>query len=130
MGLFDWLSRRDRSCDAPGSDGAVPGSTTEDAATDTWPSDLPVEDEVADDGEHHRLTKERMLYPRGRFQGDHIPPQNIAFDHNLQEFAQRVAFICSLENSGKITPDDAHSQIRDLYQELSRTHSGLGIADA
>ena len=128
MGLFDWLSRHDRRDDASGPHSPAARPPSDDRMT--WPTDLSTTDDLVDDDEHHRLTKERMLYPRGRFQGDHIPPQNIAFDHNLQEFAQRVAFICSLENSGKITPDDAHSQIRDLYQELSRTHSGLGIADA
>jgi hypothetical protein len=63
-----------------------------------------------------------------RFQGE-FTPQNLAFDSNLQEFAQRVAYICGLESAGKITPNDAHAQIRDLYEELARTHRGLGIGE-
>jgi hypothetical protein len=57
------------------------------------------------------------------------PPQNLAFDSNLQEFAQRVAYICGLETAGKITPTEAHDQIRDLYEQLSRTREGLGIGE-
>lgn len=106
MGLFDWWPWRSRD-----GEGAAVGIA---AAPDT--------------DEHHRRTKEQMLYPRGRFQGD-FTPENLAFDHNLQEFAQRVAVICGLENSGKISPDDAHQQIRELYRRLSRTHRGLNIAD-
>jgi Ni,Fe-hydrogenase III large subunit len=40
-----------------------------------------------------------------------------------------VAYICGLETAGKITPNDAHRRIRALYEELERTHMGLGISD-
>ena len=73
-------------------------------------------------------TKDEFLTPRARFQGD-FTPANLAFDSNLQEFAQRVAYICGLETAGKITPNAAHAQIRDLYEELARTHEGLGIGE-
>lgn len=73
-------------------------------------------------------TREDFLVPRTRYQGE-FTPANLAFDSNLQEFAQRVAYICSLETSGKISPDDAHSRIRELYEDLTRTHQGLGIGE-
>lgn len=74
------------------------------------------------------VTRDELLTPRARYQGE-FTPQNLAFDANLQEFAQRVAYICSLETAGKITPHDAHSRIRALYEELERSHHGLGIGE-
>ncbi|TXH39454.1 MAG: hypothetical protein E6Q90_16420 [Actinobacteria bacterium] len=73
-------------------------------------------------------TRDEFLTPRARFQGE-FTPQNLAFDSNLQEFAQRVAYICGLETAGKITPTEAHDQIRDLYEQLARTKKGLGIGE-
>ncbi len=72
--------------------------------------------------------KDEFLSPRARYQGE-FTPQNLAFDSNLQEFAQQVAYICSLETAGKLTPHDAHSRIRELYEELERSHHGLGIGE-
>jgi len=104
MGLFDWVG---------------------------WPLRRParVEESVSepnprDDAEVP--TKEDLLTPRAKFKGE-FSPENLAFDSNLQEFAHRVAYICGLETAGKVKPDDAHSQIRHLYEELARTHEGLGI---
>lgn len=71
-------------------------------------------------------SKEDLLTPRARYKGE-FTPENLAFDSNLQEFAQRVAYICGLETAGKLTPDDAHTRIRELYQQLERTHIGLRI---
>lgn len=73
-------------------------------------------------------TKEDLLTPRARYKGE-FTPENLAFDSNLQEFAQRVAYICGLETAGKITPDSAHRQIRELYEQLERTHIGLRIGE-
>lgn len=80
------------------------------------------------DNPQEPTTKDEMLLPRLRFQGE-FTPQNLAFDANLQEFAHRVAYICGLENAGKITPDDAHSRIRALYRDLERSHKGLEIGE-
>lgn len=74
------------------------------------------------------VSKDDMLHPRARFQGE-FTPQNLAFDSNLQEFAQRVAYICGLETAGKLSPSEAHSRIRDLYHQLERSHEGLGIGE-
>lgn len=99
MGLFDWLGWPFRS---------------RSGADVTEPGDIP--------------SKDDLLTPRARFQGE-FTPENLAFDSNLQEFAQRVAYICGLETAGKITPNDAHARITGLYRELARTHEGLGIGE-
>ncbi len=41
-----------------------------------------------------------FLMPRSKYHGE-FTPQNLAFNANLQEFAQRVALICALETGGK-----------------------------
>jgi len=68
--------------------------------------------------------KERFLYPIGRYRGE-VKPENLAFNANLQEFAQRVAIVCSLETGGKITPDSAYRQIKDLWNELKESKQTL-----
>ena len=114
VGLFDWLLGRPAAASPP-----------DDAAAESGAGQAVGDQVTADD---HSQAKDRLLFPRPKFQGE-FTPENLAFDSNLQEFAQRVAYICSLENSGKISPDDAHQQIRGLYRQLSRSHKGLKIAD-
>ncbi len=36
-----------------------------------------------------------FLYPRRRYQGS-VKPENLVFNANLQEFSQRVSYICGL----------------------------------
>lgn len=69
-------------------------------------------------------SKDEFLYPRGRFRGE-FTPENLTFDANLQEFAQRVALICGLENGGKLPPKSAYQQIKDLWQELKLSKENL-----
>ena len=107
MGLFDWFG---------------------------WPLRHPAtpEDHVPEvpepDPSRDVPTRDELLTPRARYQGE-FTPENLAFDANLQEFAQRVAYVCGLETAGKIKGDEAHRRIRVLYEELARTHQGLGIGD-
>lgn len=68
--------------------------------------------------------KQNFLYPIRRYRGE-FTPQNIAFDANLQEFAQRVEYICALENAGKLAPDNAYDQIKGMWQSLERSKENL-----
>jgi len=52
------------------------------------------------------ITKDDFLYPRSRYYGQ-FTPENLLFNNNLQEFAQRVCYIASLETGGKISPEDS-----------------------
>lgn len=74
------------------------------------------------------VDKENFLYPRGRYYGQ-VKPENLVFNANLQEFAQRISYICNLETSGKIPPDQAYEQIKDLWQNLKRSKKELGIGE-
>lgn len=120
MDLFRWFGWPFRH--SPVEDGepdADPRSEEDDIATD-------------DDSEATRdrsvPTRDEFFTPMARFQGE-FTPENLAFDANLQEFAQRVAYLCGLETAGKLSPDEAHSRIRDLYEQLARTKEGLGIGE-
>jgi hypothetical protein len=75
------------------------------------------------------ISKANFLNPYSRYRGK-FTPENLAFDANLQEFAQQVNIICNLENSGKITPEEAYTRIQRLWDQLSSTHDGLEVGHA
>lgn len=70
--------------------------------------------------------KANFLYPRSRYYGS-VNPENLVFNANLQEFTQRINFICALETSGKLTPEEAYKQISALWKQLKRSKKELGI---
>jgi len=69
-----------------------------------------------------------FLYPRGRYHG-HFKPENLAFDANLQEFAQRISYICALQTNGKLSPEEAYRQIKALWKQLKTSKKQLGIGN-
>jgi len=68
--------------------------------------------------------KDEFIYPRGKYRGE-FSPQNLMFDANLQEFAQRIGIICALENGGKISPQEAYTQIKIIWKELKASKHNL-----
>lgn len=67
-----------------------------------------------------------FIYPRSTYRGA-VKPENLVFNANLQEFAQRVSFISALETNGKLAPQEAYDQIQDLWQQLTLSKEQLGI---
>lgn len=67
-----------------------------------------------------------FLYPRSRYHGQ-FTPENLVFNSNLQEFAQRVNYICGLETNGKVSPEEAYQQIKQLWKNLRSSKKSLGI---
>ena len=68
--------------------------------------------------------KEYFLYPRGKYWGK-FTPQNLIFNANLQEFAQRLDYICALETNGKISSEEAYEQIKKLWKQLQQSKQEL-----
>jgi hypothetical protein len=68
--------------------------------------------------------KDKFLYPKTKYQGD-FTPEKLAFDANLQEFAQRVAILCSLETGGKMEPEEAYREIKGLWRKLKDSKANL-----
>ncbi|MFB2916937.1 MULTISPECIES: DUF7219 family protein [Aerosakkonema] len=67
-----------------------------------------------------------FIYPRKRYRG-RFTPQHLVFNANLQEFAHKISYICNLETSGKLPPDDAYEQIKYLWEQLEQSKKALGI---
>lgn len=67
-----------------------------------------------------------FLYPRSRYYGQ-FSPQHLAFNANLQEFSQRISYICALETGGKLTSMEAYLQIRRLWKQLKKSKKDLGV---
>lgn len=78
--------------------------------------------------EKKMISKDDFLYPRGHYYG-HVKPENLVFNSNLQEFALRISYICNLETGGKIPPEEAYEQIKQLWKELKRSKKQLRIGD-
>jgi hypothetical protein len=74
--------------------------------------------------ENTPFSKDDFLYPSSHYRGE-FTPENLAFDANLQEFAQRVSLICGLESGGKVSPDEAYDQIKDLWKQLKQSKKNL-----
>lgn len=71
--------------------------------------------------------RDDFLYPRSRYQGE-FTPEKLIFNSNLQEFAQRVNYICALETNGKVSSEEAYQQIKQLWKKLRSSKKGLGIS--
>lgn len=78
--------------------------------------------------EPNQEDKKKFLYPYSRYYGQ-VKPENLVFNANLQEFAQKVSYITNLETNGKLDPEDAYKQIKALWKQLKSTKEGLLIDD-
>ncbi len=67
---------------------------------------------------------DNFLMPRSKYQGE-FTPEKLAFNANLQEFAQRVALICALETGGKVSSAQAYDDIKKLWKELKASKKSL-----
>lgn len=74
------------------------------------------------------LNKSNFLYPQNRYYGE-VKPENLVFNANLQEFAQKVSFITSLATNGKIPLEKAFIDIETLWQELTNTKKELRVGE-
>lgn len=68
--------------------------------------------------------KDEFLHPSASYRGE-FTPEHLAFNANLQEFAQRVSLLCGLETGGKIPPEQAYTQIKDLWKQLKESKKNL-----
>jgi hypothetical protein len=69
-----------------------------------------------------------FIYQRSRFFG-HFTPENLAFNANLQDFSQKVSYICCLQTGGKIAPEVAFQEIGALWQQLKQAKQQLCIGE-
>jgi hypothetical protein len=76
--------------------------------------------------ESNRIIKDNFIYPRRRYYGQ-MAPENLVFNANLQEFSQKVSYISCLETNGKLSPDEAYQQIKQVWKQLKKSKKELGI---
>lgn len=70
--------------------------------------------------------KDRFLHPYYPYRGE-VKPENLVFNANLQEFAQKISYICNLETAGKIKPEEAYRRIKSLWKTLKKSKKELGV---
>ena len=69
-------------------------------------------------------SKNDFLNPVNKYYGK-FTPGNLAFNSNLQEFANQVSYICNLETNGKIKSDEAYNKIKQLWKALKKSKTEL-----
>ncbi|MCP6762202.1 MAG: hypothetical protein NHB32_26420 [Fischerella sp. CENA71] len=74
----------------------------------------------------HQNDLNKFLYPHNSYRGQ-VKPENLLFNANLQEFAQKVSYIANLETSGKLSPEEAYGQIKTLWKRLKLSKKELQI---
>lgn len=72
--------------------------------------------------------REQFMSPTARYRGS-FSPQQLAFNANLQEFAQRISLLCGLETAGKISADEAYKEIKQLWKTLKTSKRELLESD-
>jgi spore germination protein YaaH len=75
-----------------------------------------------------RNKKDEFIYPRSRYYGQ-FKHENLVFNANLQEFAQKVGYISGLQTAGKISAYQAYQEVKSLWQRLKRSKQELGISE-
>lgn len=63
------------------------------------------------------LLKENFVYPKSYYHGESFP-EGFLLNANLQEFAQKVNYIVGLHSNGKISTEEAYSEIEKLWQKF------------
>jgi hypothetical protein len=71
-------------------------------------------------------SKDSFLYPRSHYRGQ-FSPETLAFNANLQEFAQKVSFISGLQTNGKLEPEQAYEQVKSLWKQLKQSKKAMCI---
>lgn len=72
--------------------------------------------------------RQKFIYNYPPYRGK-VTPENLVFNANLQEFAQQVNFICNLETSGKLSPEESYKKIKRLWKQLKRSKKQLDIRE-
>jgi len=72
------------------------------------------------------MTNLGSFYWGSRYRGN-ATPENLVFNANLQEFAQKVDLIVGLQTGGKLSAEESYVQIETLWEQLRESKQHLGI---
>jgi hypothetical protein len=73
-----------------------------------------------------RLELQSFIYPTKSYHGP-FQLDALIFNANLQEFAQRVSYISSLQINGKLSPEESFNRISELWEKFESSKTALGI---
>ncbi|MEB3296954.1 MAG: hypothetical protein VKL23_05400 [Cyanobacteriota bacterium] len=59
------------------------------------------------------------------YRGRDWSPERLAFHQNLESFADRVGLIVGLQSNGKISQEEAYSEIRRIWKQLKGSKGSL-----
>ncbi|MBD1837654.1 hypothetical protein H6F78_21910 [Coleofasciculus sp. FACHB-64] len=74
------------------------------------------------------LVTSNFLYSHSRYYGD-VKPENLVFNANLQEFAQKATYISCLASNGKIPLEKAFQDLEMLWKQLEASKKQLGVGE-
>jgi hypothetical protein len=72
------------------------------------------------------MNKLSFLNPQSRYWG-RFTPEDLAFNANLQEFAQKISYISALQTGGKVSSEQAYQDIKSLWKQLKKSKKELGV---
>jgi len=72
------------------------------------------------------VTRDELLYPRSRYRGQ-PKPENLIFNANLQELAQRIGYIVNLHTGGKLSAEESYEHIKILWIQFEFASRQLNI---
>lgn len=75
---------------------------------------------------YNQVTKNNFFYQRYQYRGQYTP-KNFLFNANLQEFSQRISYICNLHTLGKLSSQESYEKIKFLWQQLEKSFQALEI---
>lgn len=58
------------------------------------------------------------LESHSSYRGSDWSPQRLVFHQNLESFADRVGLIVGLQSNGKMSQEQAYTEIRKIWKEL------------
>ena len=61
----------------------------------------------------------------GSYRGKDWSPERLAFHQNLESFADRVGLIVGLQSNGKLSQEEAYSQIKKLWKDVKSSKQNL-----
>jgi hypothetical protein len=67
-----------------------------------------------------------FLYKKHTYNGQ-FNPENLVFNANIQEFAYKTNYACSLQTGGKLSSEEAYKQIKASWKKLKRSKKQLNI---
>lgn len=65
------------------------------------------------------------LESHSSYRGNDWSPQRLVFHQNLESFADRVGLIVGLQSNGKMSQEQAYTEIRKIWKELKLSKDEL-----